>query len=178
MGEAIIHTPPPRTILEVWESLPEGTLCQVINNTLVMSPAPLDNHQKVLVKLSSRIYLFVEEHDLGEVRVSPYDVHFDEENIFQPDIVFVAKENIDLIKERGLFGAPDLVIEILSPGNKGYDKKEKMQVYEKYGVKEYFIVEPAEKVVTSYALINKTFSHISTTTGLIESKVLRTVIKF
>jgi Uma2 family endonuclease len=178
MGETLIHTPPPRTIIEVWESLPEGTLCQVITNTLVMSPAPLDNHQKILVKLSSRIYMFVEENDLGEVRVSPYDVHFDEENIFQPDIVFVAKENIGRIKERGLFGAPDLVIEILSPGNKGYDKKDKKQVYEKYGVKEYFIIEPDEKTVTAYSLINDKFSQIYSTVGVIESKVLGTVIKF
>jgi Uma2 family endonuclease len=178
MGETLIYTPPPRTILEVWESLPEGTLCQVINNTLVMSPAPLDNHQKILVKLSSKIYGFVEENDLGEIRVAPYGVHFDEGNIFQPDIVFVARENIGRIKERGLFGAPDLVVEILSPGNKGYDKKDKKQVYEKYGVKEYFIIEPAEKTVTAYSLIDDKFSQIYSATGVIESKVLGTVINF
>jgi Uma2 family endonuclease len=178
MAETLIHTPPPRTILEVWERLPEGTLCQVINNTLVMSPAPLDNHQKILGKIFARIYALVEENDLGEVRVSPYDVHFNEENIFQPDIVFVAKENIGHIKERGLFGAPDLVIEILSPGNKGYDKKDKKQVYEKYGVKEYFIIEPDEKTVTAYSLINDKFSQIYSAVGVVESKVLGTVIKF
>ncbi len=177
MIETLIKSPP-RTILEVWESLPEGTLCQVINNTLVMSPAPSDNHQKLLVKLISKIYLFVEENDLGEVRVSPYDVYFDRENIFQPDIVFITKENTHLIKERGLFGAPDLVIEILSPSNEGYDKKDKKQVYEKYGIKEYWIIEPYEKTVTGFTLIKNKFVQTSLAVGIIDSKLLNSVFRF
>jgi Uma2 family endonuclease len=177
MIETLIKNPP-HTILEVWESLPEGTLCQVINNTLVMSPAPLDNHQKVLGKIFAKVHAVVEQNNLGEARVSPYDVHFDEENIFQPDIVFVAKENTHLIKEPGLFGAPDVVIEILSPSNKGYDKKDKKQVYEKYGVKEYWIVEPNDKTVTGYTLINKKFVQTSSAEGTIDSKLLGSVLRF
>jgi Uma2 family endonuclease len=177
MSAALIHTPP-RTILEVWESLPEGTLCQVINNALVMSPAPLDNHQKILVKLSSKIYQFVDKHSLGEVRVSPYDVHFDNENIFQPDIVFVSKQNTHLIKERGLYGAPDLIIEILSSSNKGYDKEDKKHVYEKYGVKEYWIVDPNDKTVTGYVLVNDEFAEIASPAGMIECKLLGIQVRF
>ncbi len=143
-----------------------------------MSPAPLDNHQKVLGKIFVKIYSFVEQHNLGEVRVSPYDVHFDEENIFQPDIVFVAKQNTRLIKERGLYGAPDLVVEILSPSNKGYDKKDKKHVYEKYGVKEYWIVEPNDKTVTGYVLVNDEFIELASTEGIIESKLLSKTFRF
>jgi len=159
MIETLIKNPP-RTILEVWESLPEGTLCQVINNTLVMSPSPLDNHQKILGRIFANIHLWVEE------------------NIFQPDIVFVAKENTHLIKERGLFGAPDLVIEILSPSNKGYDKKDKKQVYEKYGVKEYWIIEPNEKTVTGFTLINNIFVQTSPAVGIINSELLNSTFRF
>ncbi len=177
MIETLIKNPP-RTILEVWESLPEGTLCQVINNTLVMSPAPLDNHQKILGRIFAKVHAIVEENNLGEVRVAPYDVHFNEENIFQPDIVFVAKENTHLIKERGLYGAPDLVIEILSPSNKSYDKKDKKQVYEKYGVKEYWIIEPTEKLVTGFTLMNNKFVQTTSVVGIIESKLLGSVFRF
>jgi Uma2 family endonuclease len=177
MSETLVKNPP-RTILEVWESLPEGTHCQIINNSLVMSPAPLDSHQKVLVKLSSKIYFFVEENSLGEVRVAPYDVHFDEENIFQPDIVFVSKENTHLIKERGLYGAPDIVIEILSPGNKGYDKKDKKQVYEKHGVKEYWIIEPNDKAATGFTFINNKLMQTASAEGVIESKLLGYTFRF
>src|SRR5437667_60310 len=131
---------PPRTVFEVFEMLPEGTLCQIINNTLVMSPAPTDSHQKVLGKIFTKLFNFIDDKQLGELRVAPYDVYIDEENVFQPDIVFISAENVHLIKERGLFGAPDLVIEILSAGNKKYDTKNKKDVYEKNGVKEYWLV--------------------------------------
>src|SRR5699024_8910535 len=137
---------PPRTMLEVYESLPEGTPVQLIKNKLIMSPSPLDIHQKILGLIFNRLFTFVEKHELGEVRVAPYDVHLDEQNIYQPDILFIAKENLHKIKENGLYGAPDLVIEILSPGTTEYDKKDKKEVYEHYGVKEYWIVDPKSKI--------------------------------
>ena len=71
-----------------------------------------------------------------------------------------------------MYGAPDLVIEILSPSNKGYDKKDKKQVYEKYGVKEYWIVEPNDKTVKGFTLVNDEFVEFASTTGIIKSKLL------
>jgi Uma2 family endonuclease len=120
----------------------------------------------------------VERNELGEVRVAPYDVHLDAENIFQPDIVFVAKGNINKIKERGLYGAPDLVIEILSPGNKKYDKRDKKDIYEKYGVKEYWIIDPADKQVTGYTLVNDEFVQTNSETAIINSALLNLSITF
>lgn len=73
---------------------------------------------------------------MGELRIAPYDVYFDENNIFQPDIILIANENTPKIAERGFFGAPNLIIEILSPSNARFDKEEKKPVYEKFGVKE------------------------------------------
>ncbi len=85
---------------------------------------------------------------LGELRIAPYDVYFDKHNVFQPDIVFVSKENVHIIKKNGLHGAPDLVIEIFSSGTQDYDRSEKRLIYEKYRVKEYWLVEPESKEVT------------------------------
>src|SRR5438093_3406214 len=93
---------PPRTIQEVFESLPEGTLAQLINNQIIMSPAPTDNHQKVLIKISSQLFNYVEQHRLGEVRAAPYDVYLNRRNVYQPDIVFIANENLHKIKRNGL----------------------------------------------------------------------------
>lgn len=177
MSATSLHTPL-RTILEVFESLPEGTRCEVINNTLVMSPSPLDSHQKILGKIFTKLFLVVEKNNLGEVRIAPYDVHFDEENIFQPDIIIIANENTHLISERGFFGAPDLIIEILSPSNARFDKEEKRQVYEKSGVKEYFLIDPYEKLVTAFLLKNKEFIVSETKTGIITSKVFGFTIRF
>lgn len=177
MSATLLHTPP-RTILEVFESLPEGTRCEVINNTLVMSPSPNDTHQKILGKIFTKLFAVVEERDLGELRMAPYDVHFDEENIFQPDIILISNENTHKIDERGFFGAPDVVIEILSPANKHYDKEEKKNVYEKFGVKEYFLIEPYKKQVTGFVLINSVFAASETKTGVISSKVFDFHVKF
>lgn len=177
MSTTLLHTPP-RAIMEVFESLPEGTRCEVINNTLVMSPSPLDSHQKILGKIFIKLFLAVEKNKSGELRIAPYDVHFDEENIFQPDIILIANENTHLINERGFFGAPDLIIEILSPSNARFDKEEKKHVYEKFGVKEYFFIDPYEKVVTRFLLKNKEFVLSETKTGIINSKVFGFTIRF
>lgn len=177
MGTTLLRTPP-RTMFELFESLPEGTRCEVINNTLIMSPSPLDAHQKILGKIFSKLFLVVEKNNSGELRIAPYDVHFDKENIFQPDIILIANNNTHLINERGFFGAPDLVIEVLSPSNARFDKKEKKNIYEKFGVKEYFLIDPYEKIVTAFLLKNEEFVLSETRTGIIRSKVFDFTIRF
>lgn len=172
----VLH--PPRTMYQVWESLPEGTLCQLVNNNLVMSPAPVNAHQVVLNKINYQLLRFLEVTQMGEVRIAPYDVHFSKRNIFQPDIIFIANENLHKIESKGLVGVPDLVIEILSPGTAHVDMGEKKDIYEQYGVKEYFIVDPATKTVTLLILEGKEFLEMETTVGTINSKLLNTVISF
>lgn len=73
--------------------------------------------------------------------MAPYEVYLDDENIFQPDIIVVLNDHLNLIKRKGLYGPPDLVIEILSSSTAKYDQEKKKSVYERYGVQEYWIVE-------------------------------------
>jgi len=169
---------PPRTMFEVFKSLPEGTLCQLINNNLVMSPAPTDPYQKILMDISAQLFFYVSKNQLGEVRVAPYDVYFNRKNVYQPDIVFVAKENINKIKEDGLHGAPDLVIEILSPPTAKYDLEDKKDVYERYGVKEYWAVDPVSKQIYFFKLVKDEYVEAETKNAVIKSSLLKTEIKF
>ena len=169
---------PPKTMLEIWESLPEGTLCQLINNKLIMSPAPLDIHQVILNLINLKVSIFLIKSKIGEVRIAPYDVRFSKQNVFQPDIIFIKNENLDKIDRTGLKGAPDLVIEILSPSTGQLDYNDKKNIYEKYGVKEYFIVDPETKMVDSFILKNDLFEQQKFTTGKIKSKILGTTISF
>lgn len=74
---------------------------------------------------------------MGTTRVAPYDVYFDRQNAYQPDIIFISNEQKHLIDKDGFYGAPALVIEILSPITAKYDLEEKKEIYERYGVKEY-----------------------------------------
>lgn len=176
MPQTLIY--PPKSMLEVWKSLPEGTLCQLINNKLIMSPAPQNLHQVVTGEIFVEISLYLRKNKIGEVRISPYDVHFSKENILQPDIFFIKNENLNKIRSKGLFGAPDLVVEILSPSTSHLDFGEKKSVYERYGVSEYFIVDPNTKSVDSYFLKDEKYKAQKTITGKINSKILGTKIPF
>lgn len=140
MPETFIH--PPKTMLEVWERLPEGTLCQLINNKLIISPEPFIIHQQVLNEINIEISIFLKKNALGKLFISPIDVYFSDEDVFQPDLVFVENKNRNIIDKKGLVGSPDLVIEVLSTSTSHFDYQEKKSVYERFGVREYFIVDP------------------------------------
>lgn len=176
MSEILIH--PPRTILEVWKGLPEGTLCQIINDELIMSPSPITIHQIITGEIYVEIALHLKKAKLGKIFIAPYDVHFSNKNILQPDIAFIRNENRNKIKENGLFGAPDIVIEILSPSTSHLDYDDKKLIYERYGVQEYFIVEPNSKMVNSFFLNNGEYEVQEITESKIQSLVLNTEINF
>jgi Uma2 family endonuclease len=132
--------------------LEEGAPFQLINNDLVMSPSPLAIHQKILYELSETIVLYHIEHGRkGQWMYSAMDVKFDEGNVLQPDVLYILEERKNIINDR-VEGAPDLIIEILSPSNAYYDLRQKKNIYEKYGVKEYIIVDPIEQSVELYVL--------------------------
>ncbi len=177
MNTTTYHAPP-RTILQAYRSLPEGTMAQLIQNQIIMSPAPLDRHQSLSMEISAELFHHVKIKKLGTVRAAPYDVYFDHENAFQPDILFISNERKHLIDKDGLYGAPDLIIEILSPSTAKYDLKDKNDVYEQYGVKEYWIVDPKDSSVKGYSLNNGTFTLILESIGKIESQLLDWSIEF
>ena len=87
-------------------------------------------------------------------------------------------ENLNKIESKGLVGVPDLVVEILSPGTAHVDIGEKRDVYEQYGVKEYFIVDPVDKKVTTLILQGREFVQMEETTGSFTSALLNTTIVF
>lgn len=176
--QSTVKDRPPRTIMEVFENLPEGTLAQLIENVLIISPSPLFIHQKILREIFIPLALFVKEHDLGEVLMAPLDVYLDQINAFQPDIMYVSKERQHVIENNGLHGAPDLVIEILSASTGKYDLEDKKDVYERSGVKEYWIIDPQSKSAKGYQLTGGIFEEIESGDGKIRSELLQTTLQF
>ncbi len=169
----------PKTLLEVYESLPEGTLAELVNNQLLMEPAPDFYHQDIVTEIATQLRNTAKAKALGKVIVSPVDVYFGKENVFQPDIIFIATERLALLVKNGrVHGAPDLVIEVLSPGTEKKDKQQKKPVYEKYGVKEYWLVEPASKKVIGYKLSDKHYIEVPSQPGVIASQLLGVIIHF
>ncbi len=169
---------PPRTMLELYQCLPEGTPVQLINNQLIMSPAPKDRHQKLIGKLFRLVADFVEKNKLGETRIAPSDVYLNERNIYQPDIYFVNNEKLSSFLEDGFHGVPEFVIEILSPGSEKYDAVDKFKNYENSGVKEYWIVDPSDKKATGYKNVNGKFEALPEQAGKIFSSLLNTEFVF
>jgi Uma2 family endonuclease len=131
-------------------NLPEGSPYQLIEGELIMTPSPNTYHQAISRNLELVIFDHVEKNELGFAFDAPIDVYLDDNNAYQPDIIFISKENKSIIKEKGILGAPDLVIEILSPSTAYYDIKTKKIVYEKTGVKEYIIIDPINKTIETF----------------------------
>ncbi len=118
-----------------------STRYEVIDGELVVTPAPSRGHQRVSVLLSSLLHGFVTAHDLGEVYHAPFDVLFAEGDYVEPDIVFVRRERLDILSDRGCEAAPDLIVEIVSPSTAARDRGVKRDRYRLFGVPEYWIVD-------------------------------------
>ena len=169
---------PPKTILEVYQMLPEGTRAELINGILYMSPAPNVDHQNTVFSLAGQFYNFIIESKSGQAFLAPIDVFFDERNAFQPDLAFVTNKNTSIVKHDGIHGAPDLIIEIISPGSKNIDLIKKKKVYEKAGVKEYWIINPTSKECTGFQLKKEKFEELKKEKRKIVSVLLKHTFKF
>lgn len=165
----------PTTAIDIYRSLPEGTRCEVLYNQLIMTPAPNTSHQFLSVKLSSKLFVYLEETKKGAILEAPTDVYLSElQSVVQPDIMVILEENRNLIYEDGVHGAPDIIFEILS-GNHIHDTVKKKSLYEEAGVKEYFVIDPANKMVVMFALnASGKYDVVYELTGKITSGILAT----
>ena len=147
---------------------------EVMEGGLIMVPAPLTSHQRVSRNIEVILCNFVKEKRLGEILDAPTDVVLSEDVVVQPDILFISKERLNIIEEAAIMGSPDLIVEVVSPFSASYDTIEKRDVYEKHGVKEYWLVFPQEKVVEVLTLENSIYREFckARKTGVIRSKIL------
>jgi len=160
-------------MMEVFKMLPEGTLAEIINGNLYMSPAPTPEHQRIIRMLTIAISSFVDNSSSGEVLFAPCDVFLDEHsNAVQPDIIYVSAEKKIIIREDAIHGIPDMLIEILSPGNSDHDLIRKKNLYEKFGVPEYWIVSPETKETVGFFLKDGKYSESGRYIGKIHSVLL------
>lgn len=123
---------------------------ELFDGELVMTPSPSREHQRIAGKLYARLLDHVEKNGLGEAYISPLDAIFDPYTTLQPDILFVSKERLPEVGRERIEGAPDLVVEVLSPSTFHKDLRRKMTVYSRFGVQEYWIVDPEMKTIELY----------------------------
>lgn len=120
---------------------------EIDDGELVPMSSPSVTHQRTTQQFYKFLDGFVREHGLGETFISPLDVIFEEDNLVQPDVMFVAKARAGIVQERGIFGAPDLVVEVVSPSSTRRDRQDKSSKYLRFRVQEYWLVNPAERSI-------------------------------
>ncbi|MFN0238900.1 MAG: Uma2 family endonuclease [Aquificaceae bacterium] len=159
-----------------YEALPEGSPYQLIEGELVMSPALGFEHFRSSKKLFVRLYRLLEETKKGEVIYAPVDLYLDDENAYQPDIMVILKGSRARITGRGVYGPPDVIVEILSPSTAYYDMKVKKRVYERAGVREYWLVDPIDRSFEIYVNTEEGFKLYSSAvrSGTVRSEILNT----
>jgi len=126
---------------------PDGFRHEIIGGEEFMTPAPNLDHQRGVVKLTALLETHVTERKLGRVFVAPTDVLLSGVDIVQPDLLFVSEIRLPILAEKNVQGAPDLVIEVLSPSTQAEDRGPKLTLYERSAILEYWIVDPSSKTV-------------------------------
>ncbi len=127
--------------------LPEDKRYEILDGEMHVVPAPNVRHQTLLMQMADVLLHHTRGKDLGKILIAPCDVILSDENVVQPDILFVSKERLGIVGEVNIGGAPDLVIEILSPGSRQKDLEVKRKIYAGFGVREYWIVDPDAQTI-------------------------------
>ena len=134
-------------------AIPEdGMRHEIIGGEHFVTPAPNAYHQKLVLRFAAELMKRVEEPGFGEVFIAPFDVLLSDLDVVQPDVLVVLGHRRSIITEKNVQGAPDLLIEILSPSTRSRDEVAKKALYERSGAREYWLVDPEEKLVEQYRL--------------------------
>ena len=121
----------------------DGRRHELIDGEHYVTPSPNTRHQRLVGRLFLVLANHVEQHPAcGEVFVAPFDIVFTQFDIVEPDVLFVAGDQADIVTDKHVCGAPALVVEILSPGTRRVDEKIKYRLFERTGVREYWLVDP------------------------------------
>ena len=131
---------------------PDDKRYELIEGEFCMVPSPNESHQRVSAELEYALQRYVKNRKTGFVYDAPFDVVLSDEDVVQPDIIYVSKERRSIITRDNIQGAPDLVVEILSPKVGYRDRDIKRKLYAKHGIKEYWIVDPVKQTVEVLSL--------------------------
>jgi Uma2 family endonuclease len=138
---------------DIWEAPDDEYRYEVIDGELYMSPAPSWRHQESLGNLYGYLWNWVRTHNLGKIVQAPVGVVLSDADGVQPDLVYISRERLGIISERGVEGSPDLVVEVLSPSTRGRDRGIKMRRYAAAGIPHYWLLDPESQSLEPYRLV-------------------------
>lgn len=165
-------TPRSLTYDDLTEMPDDGNRYEIIGGVLCVSPSPTEVHQSISFRLTLLVGNFVIAERLGKVYAAPFDVRLSEQDVVQPDLIFVSHSRLSIIGQSCIEGAPDLLIEILSPSTRDRDRTQKPRLYAVGGVPEYWLVDPEARTVTVLTLEHGTYRALPQEHGRVRSAVL------
>jgi Uma2 family endonuclease len=153
-----LHDRSARLTYDDYRLIPEDGWChEILDGEHHVTAAPYLRHQEVLIQLAEILQSFIRRNRLGKLFVAPTDVLLSRHDIVQPDLVFVSQDRLGILTRRNIQGAPDLVIEILSDSTRRVDQGAKLDLYERSGVREYWLLDPDAQTVAVQRLEGERF---------------------
>jgi Uma2 family endonuclease len=134
---------------------------EILDGELFVTPAPATKHQIALGNLHRILSIHVHAHQMGRLLLAPTDLVLATTTVVQPDLIFIGNDRSRVITERGVEGAPTLVIEILSPTTHRTDRQTKAQLYAKYGVPHYWLIDPDQQGLEAYELSGEQYNLVT-----------------
>ena len=155
------------------ERLPDdGRRFEIIDGELIELTSPSSEHQLVSAQLFRELDAYVTRHGVGTVLYAPLDIRLSPHNIVQPDLVYLSRARFPVVRGRPIEGAPDLVVEILSPSTRERDLEDKLALYARYGVPEHWIADLDALALPIYAPVNGGYELVPQVDGIARSLVL------
>ncbi len=139
----------------------DGKRHEIIDGEHFVTPSPNTKHQAVSTNLAAILWTYLQEHPIGAVFAAPLDVVFSDFDVVEPDILYISRERAGVLTEKHVRGAPDLVVEILSPGTRKTDEATKRRLYERFDVTEYWVVDPELDAIKIYRRVKGAFARVA-----------------
>jgi Uma2 family endonuclease len=159
-------TPSVKFTYEDFLNFPEdGKRHEIIDGEHLVTPSPNTKHQAVSMNLAATLWTYLKEHPIGAVFAAPFDVVFSDFDVVEPDVLYISRERAGVLTEKQMRGAPDLVVEILSPGTRKTDEVTKRRLYERSAVNEYWVVDPELDAIKIYRRVEGTFARVAELTA-------------
>jgi len=139
----------------------DGKRHEIIDGEHYVTPSPNTKHQRVSSNLLFALRLYLRQHPAGEVFAAPFDVVLSDLDVVEPDLLYISRERASIVTAQHVRGAPDLVVEILSPGTRKTDDVTKRKLYERSEVLEYWVVDPELDTIKIYRRVQEAFPRIA-----------------
>ena len=138
----------------------DGKRYEILDGDLCVTPSPVTRHQLIVGRFHHHLMAYLEAHPVGTVFTAPYDVVLSDTDIVEPDLLLVLHTGRAVITERNVQGPPDIILEVLSPGTAARDRGLKRKRYERFGVREYWLIDPDDNILEMLAMQDERYVQV------------------